>query len=72
MDRIGLLFSKAFHDYNSLKFVHNQGLKIKRCKFDHNIFNMMQNISKVWFSICLSVQKLLSHKNIMYFSNKIP
>jgi hypothetical protein len=49
MDLIGLLFSKVFHDYNSLKFVHDQGLKNIICKFDYNILHMIQTIQRFEF-----------------------
>jgi hypothetical protein len=49
MDPIGLLFLKVFHDYNSLKFVHDQGLKNIICKFDYNILHMMQTIQRFGF-----------------------
>ncbi len=49
MDLIGLLCSKVFHDYNSLKFVHDKGLKNIICKFDDNILHMMQTFQRFGF-----------------------
>jgi len=72
MDPIGLLFSQVFHDYNSLKFIHVQGLKNRICKFDYNVLNIMQTVQRFGFQFAYVYKKYCPTKFSMYFSNKIP